>query len=121
MAYGSRTVYPGKQNKGLSSTFKPPEEGRSVQRPKRCDKHGEKDGDNSSKNVNNQNSFSITSLSGNAFKIAVYNMFTVLYILFLFFFFFFLAFWGIIVAVVLACILIIRKKTSFSGWWSGLL
>ena len=39
--------------KGLSSTFQPPEEGRSVQRPKRCDKHGDKDEDNSPKNVNN--------------------------------------------------------------------
>ena len=28
------------QNLILSSTFQPPEEGRSVQRPKRCDKHG---------------------------------------------------------------------------------
>ena len=26
MARGTRTVYPGKQNKGLSSTFQPPEE-----------------------------------------------------------------------------------------------
>ena len=40
---------PGKRNKGLSSTFQPPEEGRSVQRPKR----GDKDKDNSPKNVNN--------------------------------------------------------------------
>ena len=29
------------------------QEGRSVQRPKRCDKHGDKDDDNSPKNVNN--------------------------------------------------------------------
>ena len=49
MARGTRTVYPGE----LSSTFQPPEEGRSVQRPKRCDKHGEKNEDNSPKNVNN--------------------------------------------------------------------
>ena len=53
MAHGTRTVYPDKQNKGLSSTFQPPEEGRSVQQPKRCDKHGDKDEDNSLKNVNN--------------------------------------------------------------------
>ena len=53
MARGTRTVYPGKRNKGLSSTFQPPEEGRSLQRPKRCDKHGDKDEDNSLKNVNN--------------------------------------------------------------------
>ena len=53
MARETRTVYPSKRNKGLSSTFQPPEEGRSVQRPKRCDKHGNKDEDNSQKNVNN--------------------------------------------------------------------
>ena len=53
MARGTRTVYPGKRNNGLNSTFQPPEEGRSVQRPKRWDKHGDKDEDNSPKNVNN--------------------------------------------------------------------
>ena len=53
MTRGTRTVYPVKRNKGLSSTFQPPEEGWSVQRPKRCDKHGDKDEDNSPKNVNN--------------------------------------------------------------------
>ena len=53
MACGTKTVYPSKQNKGLSSTFQAPEEGRSVQRPKRCDKDGDKEGDNSPKNVNN--------------------------------------------------------------------
>ena len=53
MARGTRTVYPGKRKKGLSSTFQPPEESRSVQRPKRCDKHGDKDENNSAKNVNN--------------------------------------------------------------------
>ena len=52
MARGSRTVYPGKRNKGLSSTFQPPEEGWSVQQPKCCDKHGDKDEDNSLKNAN---------------------------------------------------------------------
>ena len=57
MARGTRTVYPGKRNKGLSSTFQPPEEGRTVQRPKRWDKHGEKDEDNSPENVNNENSW----------------------------------------------------------------
>ena len=40
-------------HKELSLTFQPPEEGQSVQRPKRCDKHGDKDEDNSPKNVNN--------------------------------------------------------------------
>ena len=50
MARGTRTFYPGERNKGLSSTFQPPEEGQSVQR---CDKHGNKDKDNSPKNVNN--------------------------------------------------------------------
>ena len=30
MAHGTRTVYPGKQNKGSSSTFQPPEEGQSI-------------------------------------------------------------------------------------------
>ena len=53
MARGTRTVYPDERNKGLTSTFQPPEEGRSVQRLKRCDKHGDKDEDNSFKNVNN--------------------------------------------------------------------
>ena len=53
MARGTRTVYPGKRNKGLGSTYQSPEEGRSVQRPKHCDKHGDKDEDNSPKNVNN--------------------------------------------------------------------
>ena len=53
MACGTRTVYPGKQNKGLSLTFQPPEEGQSIQRQKRCDKHGDKDEDNNLKNVNN--------------------------------------------------------------------
>ena len=54
MARGTRKVYPGKRNKRLSSTFQPPEESRSVQQPKRCDKHGDKDEDNSLKNVNNE-------------------------------------------------------------------
>ena len=53
MTRGTKTVYPGKWNKGLSSTFQPPEEGRSVQWPKHCDKHGNKDEDNGPKNVNN--------------------------------------------------------------------
>ena len=53
MARGTLTVYRGKQNKGLSSIFQLPEEGRSVQRPKRYDKHGNKDEDNSPKNINN--------------------------------------------------------------------
>ena len=53
MARGTRTVYPGQWNKGLSLTFQPPEESRSVQQPKWCDKHGDKDEDNSLKNVNN--------------------------------------------------------------------
>ena len=48
-----RTVYRGKRNKGLSSTFQPPEEDRSVQRPKCCHKHGDKGEDNCPKNVNN--------------------------------------------------------------------
>ena len=55
MARGTRTVYPGERNKGLSSTFQPREEGRSVQWPKRFYKHGDKDEDNSLKNVNNVN------------------------------------------------------------------
>ena len=53
MARGTRSVYSCKRNKGLSSTFQPPEEDQSVQRTKRCDKHGDKDEDNSPKNVNN--------------------------------------------------------------------
>ena len=43
------TVYPGKWNKVLSSTFQSPEEGRNVQWLKHCDKHE----DNSLKNVSN--------------------------------------------------------------------
>ena len=58
MARGIKTVYSGKRNKGLSLTFEPPQEGRSVQRPKRCDKHGDKDEDNSPKNVNNEHNTS---------------------------------------------------------------
>ena len=53
MVLVTRTVYPGKQNKGLSLTFQLPEEGRSVQQPRRRDKHGDKNEDNSPKNVNN--------------------------------------------------------------------
>ena len=53
MVCGTRTVNPGKLNKGLSSTFQPPEEGQSVQRLKHCDKHGDKNENNSLKNVNN--------------------------------------------------------------------
>ena len=52
MAHGTRTIYPGKQNKALSSTFHAPEEGQSIQQPKCCDKHVDKDEDNSQKNVN---------------------------------------------------------------------
>ena len=48
MVRGTRTVDSGERNKGLSSTFQPSEEG-----PKRCDKHGDKNEDNSPKNVNN--------------------------------------------------------------------
>ena len=40
--------------KGQSPTFQPPGEGRIVQRPKRYDKHGDKDKDNSPKNVNKE-------------------------------------------------------------------
>ena len=49
--HGTRTIYPGKQNKGLSSTFQPPEESWSVQWLKRCDKHGDKDEDKNVINV----------------------------------------------------------------------
>ena len=56
MAGRTRTVYPGKRNKGLSSTFQSPEEGWSIHRPKRWDKHGDKDEDNSPKNVHNTSS-----------------------------------------------------------------
>ena len=55
MARGSRTVYLGERNNGQSSTFQPPEEGRNVQRSKLCDKHGDKNEDNSPENVNNEN------------------------------------------------------------------
>ena len=63
MARGTRTVYPGKWNKGLSSTFQPPEEGWSVQRPKCCNKHGDKDKDNSQNNVNNKATVAYKRLS----------------------------------------------------------
>ena len=49
---GTRTVYPSEQNRGLSLTFQPPEEGQSVQRLKHFDKHGNEDEDNSPKIVN---------------------------------------------------------------------
>ena len=68
MARGNRTVYPDKRNKWLSSTFQPPE-GRGVHRPKRCDKHGYKDDDNSPKNVNNVHN---TSSQKCVFTIPVY-------------------------------------------------
>ena len=58
MARGTRTVYLGKRNKELSSTFQPPEEGQGVQRQKSCDKHGDKDEDHSSKHVNNEHNAS---------------------------------------------------------------
>ena len=58
MARRTRTVYTGKRNKGWSSSFHQPDDGRCVQRPKRCDKHGNKDEGNSSKNVNNVHSTS---------------------------------------------------------------
>ena len=53
MARGTRTVSDGKRHKGFILTFQPSEESRSVQRPKRCHKHVDKDEDNSPKNVNN--------------------------------------------------------------------
>ncbi len=40
------------QNKRFSSTFQPPDDGQNVQRPKCCDKHGDKDEDCSLNNVN---------------------------------------------------------------------
>ena len=43
------------------STFQQPEEGQRVQWPKRCDKHGDKDEDNSPKNVNNVPGHSLES------------------------------------------------------------
>ena len=54
MVCETRTIYPGERNKGLTSIFLPPEEGRSVQQPKRFDKKVDKDEDNSLKNVNNE-------------------------------------------------------------------
>ena len=53
MVHGTRTVYFGKRNKGLSSTFQPPAEGHSIQQRKRYDKHGDENEDNCPKNVNN--------------------------------------------------------------------
>ena len=54
MARETRTVYSGKRNKGkVKFDIPTPEKGRSVQWPKRCDKHGDKDEDNRPKNVNN--------------------------------------------------------------------
>ena len=54
MACGTRPIYSSNWNKELSSIFQPPEEGQSVQWLKRCVKHGDKDGDNGPKNVNNE-------------------------------------------------------------------
>ena len=64
MARGTKTVYPGKQNQWLSSTFQPPEEDRSVQRPKRCDKRSNENKDYCPKNVNNvrENSYKISDI-----------------------------------------------------------
>ena len=59
MARVTRIHDPGERNKGLCSTFLPPEEGRRVQRPKRCNKHGDKDEDNSPKNVKNVFTFDL--------------------------------------------------------------
>ena len=42
---------PGKHNKGVSSTFQPPNEIRGVRRPKHCDKHGDKEEDSSPINL----------------------------------------------------------------------
>ena len=58
MTRGTRTVYPCKRNKGLSSTFQPPEEGHSIQQPKRYDEQGDKDEGNIPKNINNVQSTS---------------------------------------------------------------
>ena len=66
MAYGTRTVYPGKRKKGISSTFQPPEESRSVQQPKCHDKHGDKDEDNSLKNVNNVHHNNLRNIDRNS-------------------------------------------------------
>ncbi len=51
-------VYPSEQKKGFSSTFQPPEKGQSIQQLKRCNKYGDKDEDNSPKNVNNVHNIS---------------------------------------------------------------
>ena len=52
--YGTRTVYPTERKKGQGLTLQTPDEDRCIQRPKRCDKYGDKDEDNSpKKNVNN--------------------------------------------------------------------
>ena len=79
MACGTRIVYPGKRyNKGLSLTFQPPEEGQSVQRLKHCDKHGDKDEDNSLKNVNNVHNISSQKYRQMDLSIALYIM-TIIY------------------------------------------
>ena len=71
MACGTRTVYPGKRNKGFSLTFQPPEEGQSIQRPKRCDKHGDRNEDNSLKNVNDVNLVYISLFAKNQFALSI--------------------------------------------------
>ena len=70
MARGTRTVYPGKRNKGLSSTFQPTEEDRSVQQPKPYDKHAVKDEDSSPKNVNNVQSLMSKQIYFKQFSLA---------------------------------------------------
>ena len=56
---------PVSEIKVLSSTFQPTEEGKSVLHPKFCDKHGDKDEDNSQKNVNNDFR-NVSSILGNS-------------------------------------------------------
>ena len=68
MARVTRTVDPGERNKRLNSTFQPSEEGRSVQRPKHCDKHGDRDEDHSLKNVNNEHSTVSSYVRSNLFS-----------------------------------------------------
>ena len=54
---------PASKNKGLSSTFQPPIQGRSIQRAKRCDKRGDKDEDNSPNNVDNYIMYLYTAIN----------------------------------------------------------
>ena len=86
MARGTRTVYIGKRNKELNSTFQPPEEGWSIQRPKRWDKHSDKDVDNYLEKVNDVYILQFKSFCNFKELIMIYSIFINMIFQFNFFF-----------------------------------